>query len=238
MGINSSTEVDSMQAKLTEEFIRLGFSQQTIVSLASSIEVSRLVSYSAGDTIYYAGDEVDALYLISEGRIKLLNYLDNGRARIVRMYNRGSILGLNGLLEECYAHDAVAIDELQLYQIPMQSIMTVKENAPDAYSQLLECLQEDLRLADTWITDFSTGAIRGRVARLLVFMIGNDVETGPGKVTLLTVEEMADVIGVTPESVSRIMAEMKRQHILQETDKDTPNCYHCDQKRLQKEAQK
>lgn len=233
-----AASTNAIQSPLIDEFTRIGFSQQTIEALIPAIESSKLVHYTSGETIYYAGEGVEALYLIRDGRIKLVNYLDNGRARIVRMYNRGSILGLNGLLEENYTHDAITIDDMSLFHIPMQSIQAVKQSSPDAYNQLLECLQEDLRLADTWITDFSTGAIRGRVARLLVFLMGNDIETGPGKVTLLTVEEMADIIGVTPESVSRIMAEMKRKHILKESEDDLVNCYQCDLDRLRKEASK
>jgi CRP/FNR family transcriptional regulator len=39
----------------------------------------------------------------------------------------------------------------------------------------------------------------------------------PDLVELLTCEEMASVLGVTPESVSRTLAEFKRQRILQRT---------------------
>ena len=91
-------------------------------------------------------------------------------------------------------------------------------------------------MADTWITDFSTGAIRGRVARLIRFLVENDEASGPREVSLLTVDEMADVLGVTAESVSRVMADMKRRKILQSIS-DQPDFYRCNIEILLKETE-
>jgi CRP/FNR family transcriptional regulator, anaerobic regulatory protein len=234
----NSGDRENSPAGLIDELISLGFSRPALDALPSAVEATRLVTYTPGQTIFYEGEEVDTLYVIRDGRIKLLNYLENGRARIVRLHNRSSILGLNGLMDEPHAHEAVAIDDVHIYQIPMQLIMVVKDKDPDTYSHLLEHLQDYLKMADTWITDFSTGAIRTRVARLLGFLVDNDVDTGPCEVTLLTVEEMADILGVTPESVSRIMADMKRKNILREISSDSPDCFQCDIKRLRREAEK
>lgn len=233
----SSAEREKSPAGIIDELISLGFSRQALEALPLAVEATRLVAYSPGQTIFYEEEDVDALYVVRDGRIKLLNYLENGRARIVRLYNKSSILGLNGLMDEPHAHQAVAIDDVHIYQIPMQFIMFVKDKDPETYGYLLEHLQQDLKMADTWITDFSTGAIRARVARLLNFLVDNDVDTGSCEVTLLTVEEMADILGVTPESVSRIMADMKRKNILWETTGDTADCFQCDIEQLRREAE-
>lgn len=233
---NSSADKEGSNAELINELISLGFSRQALAALPSAVEATRLVAYSAGQTIFHEEDEVDALYVVRDGRIKLLNYLENGRERIVRLHNKSSILGLNGLMDEPHAHEAVAIDDVFIYQIPMRLIVGVKNKDTDTYSHLLEHLQQDLNMADTWITDFSTGAIRARVARLLSFLVDNDVDTGPCEVTLLTVEEMANILGVTPESVSRVMADMKRKNILWEISSETPECFHCDIDLLKSEA--
>ncbi len=221
-----------------DELISLGFSKETLAGLGNAIAVTRLVAYAAGETLYHESDQVEALYVIRDGRIKLLNFLENGRARIVRLHNRGAIIGLNGIMDEHHTHTAVAIDDVQVYQIPMHLIKIVKEEDPDTYCHLLEYWNEYLQMADTWITDFSTGAIRGRVARLLKYQTEVDVEEATvNEVTLLTVEEMADILGVTPESVSRIMAEFKRNGILHSNSDDIPDRYHCDMKKLLHEAE-
>ena len=219
-----------------KELAELGFCVDTLAALKPAVAATRLMKYAASDTLFNEGEDVEALYVILEGRIKLLNYLENGRARIIRLHNKGSILGLNGLMDELHAHTAVAIDKVKAYQLPMHLIKTAKDENPDDFSQLLEYWHEYLKMADTWIVDFSTGAIRGRVARLIRFLVESDEATGPREVALLTVDEMADVLGVTPESVSRIMADFKRKEILHAIE-DLPDHYLCDLKAIEKEAE-
>lgn len=220
-----------------EELIKLGFSRETLDAMAPAISATRLVHYQPGDTLYHENDPVEVLHASSNGRIKLLNYLENGRARIVRLHNRSSVIGLNGLMDEPHAHTAMAIDEVSIFEIPMHLIKTIKDQDLDTYCQLLEYMNEYLNVADTWITDFSTGAIRGRVARLLRFLIETDENTGPTEVTLLTVEEMADILGVTPESVSRVMADFKRKKILLAIYGEIPDRFRCAMKGLLEECE-
>lgn len=220
------------------ELAKLGLPEEMIAALTPAIAAARRVDYAPGDTLYHEGTEIEALLVIHRGRVKLVNYLENGRARIVRLHNRGAVIGLNGLMDEAHAHTAVAIDAVSLYHLPMHLIKPVKDDDPEAYCRLLEYWHAYLNTADTWITEFSTGTIRGRVARLIRFLIENDDETGPSEVSLLTVEEMADILGVTPESVSRVMAELKRRKILRPESDESPNHYHCVMKKLLKETEK
>ena len=143
-----------------DELVELGLSEETVAALAQAVTAARLVRYAAGDILYHEGADIDALYVIRSGRIKLLNYLESGRARIVRLHNRGSVIGLNALMDEPHAHTAIAIDDVTLYHMPMHLIKLVKDEDPDTYCQLLEYWHVYLSTADTWITEFSTGTIR------------------------------------------------------------------------------
>jgi CRP/FNR family transcriptional regulator len=67
--------------------------------------------------------------------------------------------------------------------------------------------------------------------------MSQDESTGRREVSLLTVGEMAEIIGVTPESVSRIMADFKRKGILTPIDEENPVIFRCDEDALTREAQ-
>lgn len=219
---------------LVDELASLGIARETLTDLAPAMSATRLVNYEAGDTLYNAGSEAETLYVIQQGRIKMLTHLETGRARIVRLHKRGSIIGLNGLLDEPHTHTAVAIDDVSVFQIPMRQIKAITAENTETYCQLMEHWHTYLQLADTWITDFSTGAIRGRVARLLCYLIETEEEIGPHEVTLLTVEEMSEILGVTPESVSRVMADFKRKKLLCAVEEGSTDRYQCDLHKLVK----
>lgn len=222
---------------LPDELARLGFLDEAILQQQGLIEMITSASYQPGEVIFHQGEENRLLFVVHSGLIKLVAYLPNGRSRIVRMHNRGSIFGLDGLLNQAHEHTAIAVDQVRLIQLPHVHLQTWKQDQPELYAQLLEKSLEHLKRADLWITDFSTGNIRGRVARLLKFLCRFESETGPQIVELLSTEEMAEILGVTPESVSRIIAEYKRQGILTSIDNNTEPLYLCALDELEQDAQ-
>jgi CRP/FNR family transcriptional regulator len=104
--------------------------------------------------------------------------------------------------------------------------------------QLLCQWHGDLAQADRWIADFSTGGIKSRVARLLEYLAELKQGESRDRVELLTVNEMAEILGVTQESVSRILAAFKRSDILQKQADPQRQTYRLDTGRLRREAQK
>ena len=213
-----------------------GISAQLLEPLSGAFSPLRLTRYDPGETIYRQGGGVEALYLLLDGRVKLLIYNQDGSARIVRLHRRGSILGLNGLFEEKHDHNAVAIDEVVLYRLPIGAIRNIEDEDAEAYARLLEYSHEYLKDADTWIIEFSTGDIRARVARLVLYLGAQDDSSDSDEVDLLTVNEMAQIIGVTPESVSRTLADFKRKDFLSPLDDESPDTYRCDRRALKREA--
>jgi CRP/FNR family transcriptional regulator len=169
--------------------------------------------------IFNERTEADTIYIIVEGMVKLLSYLPNGKARIIRLHGPGSVLGLTDIFENVHTHKAVAVHDVVVLKIATGSLRQLKQQFPEKFLGIIEKMHENLNIADTWITQFSTGSIKARVARLITFLSYIETETTPDIVELLTCEEMASILGVTTESVSRVLAEFKRQQILQRVGK-------------------
>jgi CRP-like cAMP-binding protein len=200
--------------------------------LQSLLGQARSVTWQPHDTLYHQGSPADTVIFIAGGIVKLVSHLANGRARIVRLHRSGSVLGLNGLLTEDNKHTAVAVTPVSALHLPLSAVQSLRRDDPGTYVRLIECWNGYLEDADTWITQFSTGPIRGRVARLLIFLLEFDREIASGDVQLLTCEEMGSILGVTCESTSRILAAFKRQRILAGHDDQAHELYEADIPRL------
>lgn len=188
--------------------------------------------FSAKEIVYRECEQAVSVYAIRSGLVKLLSYLPNGKARIVRLHGAGAWVGLGGLLGQPYEHTAVAVDEVEAYCVPVYRLLALKLDEPQHFFQFMEKWYEHLCEADIWIAEFSTGAIKPRVARLIRFL--SDIEYGKSSVMveLLRVHEMADILGVTPESVSRILAEFKRGDILHRLEHPSQELYQLDNQAL------
>lgn len=208
---------------------------QTLNSpLPDSVQQGRQQSFGSKEIIYRKGEDTGRVYRIRSGLVKLLTYLPNGQVRIVRLRTHNHWIGCETLLGQGYWHTAVAVDATDV-----ESVLggrKLDEGGSWSPDCLLRQWSSDLLQADHWISDFSTGEIKPRVARLLQYLA--ELEFGPPayKVRLLTVQEMADILGVTQESVSRILAGFKRGKILQRQVKGTREIYRLDPERLRQEA--
>ena len=219
---------------LQQELSRLGFlDESSLAEQQALLESISSHTYKPGEVIYSYEGESRLLFVVRQGLVKLLTYLPNGRTRIVRIHKRGSVIGLDGLINQSHEHTAIAIDEVSVYQVPHSELQRWKQEEPLLYNQLLEKWHEYLSYADTWITDFSTGNVKGRVARLIRFLAEFETETGPQIVELPTTEEMSEILGVTPESVSRVVAEFKREHLIDIIENNTESLFSCDLKKIE-----
>jgi CRP-like cAMP-binding protein len=201
-------------------------------SLQLLLRRAHRVQYVPQDVLFHAGSANDSILFITEGLLKLVAYLHNGRARIVRLHHPGHVLGLSALLGKTYTHTGIAVTPVAALRVPVAAVQRLRSDDPQTYAGLIEHWHDYLYEADTWITQFSTGPIRGRVARLLTFLMKFDTHVPGDQVQLLTCEEMGAVLGVTAESTSRILAEFKREGILAGTD-CSESSYEADAQRLQ-----
>src|SRR6056297_1264838 len=188
------------------------------------------------DTILFReGAEASSVYAIRGGIVKLVRHLPNGRARIVGLHGPGGVIGLpaGGSDAPVNPHSAIALGPVDTRCWSSVHMRRLRSEEPERYIELLETLYGQVRQADLWITEFSTGRIRSRVARLILFLERTEDCPSPGEVELLTCQDMAEMLGVTPESVSRIMADMKRRQLLVPVATEPVERFLCDLEALQ-----
>ena len=179
-------------------------------------ELHRLIdqlAYAAGATIYSTGDAGQTLFTIRSGLVKLTRFLPDGNQRIVRLLRRTDVMGLETLIGNDYEHSAVALQATEVCRLPTEAVRRVSHRNEHLYKELMTRWHRALSDADRWIADFSTGTARARVARLLLWLA--EPEAGAG-CDLFGREDLGAVLGLTTETASRTMAEMKRQGLISE----------------------
>lgn len=200
--------------------------------------VSKYKHFSRKSIIYQAQEAVNGVYVIRSGMVKLLSYLPNGKSRIVRLSCADHWLGLEGMLGQTYEHTAIAVNDVDVDFIPLNRLSDIGKENPALYCQILKQLHSHILQADKWITDFSTGGIKARVARLVEFLSYREKGHSGARVKLLTVAEIANIIGVTAESVSRILASFKRNDILNKQVGTLKTIYDVNSEKILKECRK
>lgn len=187
-----------------------------------------------GSIIYDTNSDKKFVYSIRHGMVKLVHVTEDGANRIVRLLGAGASIGLE-LLEgaDSYHHTAIAVTQVDLCKIPVSTIKQIEAEHTTLYRHIGTQLQDQLDLADQWIVALGTGSAKQRVAQLLL-VLNEFFSDENGAFILLNREDMAAMIGITIETVSRMIAEFKRKNILY---KDKDNLYMCDVAALQEITQ-
>ncbi len=172
-----------------------------------------------GEALYRAGTPAECLFTVRSGLVKLVQYLPDGRQRIVRLLRDTDVAGLEALLEEPFQHDAIALRATQVCRIPLDVVRGLEARNPSIRKELMARWQKALVEADAWLTQLSTGSARARMARLLLRLADSGDRCG-----LFSREDMGAMLGITTETASRIIAEFKRSGVITGGEGDDVRC--------------
>ena len=189
------------------------------------------LTYPPGTDLYNQDDPAKSILTIRTGLVKLTHFLPDGTQRIVRLLCTTDVVGLEAMVTPRYEHTATALHPTQVCRISVDIVKELARNQPKLCEDLMDRWHRALNDADRCITEFCTGPARSRVARLLIWLC----ERNQNKhCELFGREDLGALLGLTTETVSRIMAEFKRQGQIVEPK---PNLLQCDLASLQQIVQ-
>jgi len=196
------------------------FSSLTKEDLDSILEPIDMYCYPPESVLYHEGDQDASVYTLRTGLVKLVRFLPDGSFRIVRLLKKGDAFGLERLIGEKYEHTALTLTRVGLCRIPVCVLSSLDGKNPGLHRKLLERWDQYLRRADDTIVHLSTGTIRKRVVHLVQVLADAEEKDNGNRVKLLSREDMAAMLGVRLESLSRVIGELKRENILRPLGKN------------------
>jgi CRP-like cAMP-binding protein len=181
----------------------------------------RIASFDPREVIYHGGDPGEYVYMLHFGLVKLLRYSSSGTERIVGLARSGDTIGMAALSQIPYRRTAVTMSACKVCRVPAALVRDCNRHHPEFLASVLERYQASIDMADTFLTELSTGTAHERLARLLLFLIEKNDH---GEAPLLSREEMGALLGITTETASRITAEFRRAGLIEAVTGDRCRC--------------
>ena len=178
------------------------------IELERFAEVTREKSYPKGSVILFEDDPGDSLFVVRDGRVKVVLIGEDGREVILGVLGVGEYFGELSLIDDRprSAH-VIAMEDANLIVLRREDFRKrVEENPSVAWSLLTE-LSRRLRRADDKIGGLVLLDVPGRIARLLLDLAE---ESGTNAIEkTLTHQTIAQMIGASRETVSRAMKDFQ-----------------------------
>jgi len=170
-------------------------------------------TFVAGDVICRKGARGKMVYSVCKGAVKLEVSTPDGHPRVVRVLQAGAVFGLEVLSDISYHHTVTCLGRTQLCEIPADAVNEATLHDADLHMALMQLWQSSTDEADTVIAELCTGPARVRLARLLLHLAREHVTH---TCQSMSREDMASLLDLTPETVSRTMAAFKRSGLVAE----------------------
>ena len=123
-------------------------------------------------------------------------------------------IGLERVLDRPYGHTAIALRPVRVCRIPIGVLQKLDEEQPRFYRQMMERWATTLFQADDYIMMLLSGTVKQRVVHLIQWLADYTGGKDKSTVELLHGSDISAMLDITVESVSRCLAELKRENIL------------------------
>ena len=166
------------------------------------------------------GQVPEGIFVLLHGAVKLFVSLKGGKTLILRVVQSGEVLGLSATMSSRPAeYTAETLSPTQFLYVPRKDFLALLERHPEICISVVEVLSHQLREAVNMI-HYSSGsqpAVEklGDLLESWVEQNGEETERGIELRLPLTQEEIGQMIGVSRETVSRLLAEFEDQGILE-----------------------
>ncbi len=192
--------------------------------LESLINIATRRKYPKDGVIFFENDVGEALFMIVTGRVKVTILSDDGREIILAMLSDNDFFGEMSLLDnEPRSATAIALQETEMVVLHQREFLSIVEKRPRVLINLLSVLSSRLRKANQQIGNLALHDVYGRVARILLEMASEDgTRLADGRVTFRrpTHQQIANMIGATRETVSRMISDLHRQGYIEISGKN------------------
>jgi len=175
-------------------------------------------NYARGDYVFMEGQQHEAVYFIRRGLIKIFKVDEEGREHIVSILGGGQMFPHVGFFQDgAYPGTAEAIDTSSLLAIRRTKFDALLSEYPDITRKVMRVMGEKILQLQAKLRELALFDSHERVIALLKhFAEEHGVEKADGiHLSLpLTHGEMAHMIGMTRESVNRILNQLRRDGVV------------------------
>ena len=201
-----------------EERFFCNLSEASVKALAT---ITSAAFYPKGATLFLEGQPARGVFIVCSGRVKLSTSSVDGRTLILRISEPGELLGLSATVTGTpYELTADVIEPSQLNFISRNDFLAFLNESTEAALRVAQQLGENYHaaIAEMRTIGLSHSAAE-KLARFLLEWAANFPKEN-GKVRLkltLTHQEIGQMIGMSRETVTRLLADFRKKKLVQVT---------------------
>ncbi len=208
-----------MQLSLKELLARSAlFSELAPDELDAVAAAAQSLEFGRDEPIFAVNEPPDGLYVITAGRVKVSVPTTTGKELILATLGPGDFFGEMALLDDA-PRSASVITQLPAtaYRIHRRDFQRLLDEHPSIGRKMLREISLRLRRANAQVESLVTMDVAGRLARFFIDLArqhGQVLGNGWVAVRRPTHQDIANSIGTTRETVTRLLVDLEQRGVL------------------------
>ncbi len=219
-GVAEQIELSPKAKEISSALKRIEpFAQGDQASLDALAGVARITEHKAAELVVLEGDDKVSGFVVLSGRVSLVKSSPNGKELIVELLPPGDPYGLLSSFDSGPFPVSIRaqIDSTLLW-IPRDRVLDFLDRHPELGKKFIAEVFARLRDSHDFARALAHDRVEARIAHALVstvpkFCSGADDEEAPMEIEMSR-QEMAELVGTTPETVIRTMKSMEKDGLI------------------------
>ncbi len=181
---------------------------------------SHLSTYPSNAILFVEGQMPRGAFVLCSGKVKLSTTSRDGKVLIVKMAEAGEVLGLSAVISgTCFELTAETATPCQVNFIEREALLRLMEKHGELGLHSAQALSADFQTAYRDIHDLVLArSSAGKLARLILsWTPSREKHTFSSEIRIrngVTHEEMAQMIGASRETVTRLLSDLKKRELI------------------------
>jgi CRP-like cAMP-binding protein len=169
--------------------------------------------FQANETIFNAGDVADQAYKVVSGTVRLCKHMPDGRRQIAQFLFPGDYFSFFALGEHNFTAEAVT--DAVLVSYPQAQIERLGEEHPNLKARFYQILSQRVLDIQNHLTMLGRQTAKEKLASFLTLLSQRAGSEDDNLVDVtMSRQDMADYLGLTVETVCRVLAQLKKAGII------------------------
>lgn len=194
------------------------FSEMTKDELDKIAQITDLRQYPRNSTIFVEAQERTTIYFIQTGSIKITRVDNSGNEQVITLLQKGDMFPHVGFFDDSpYPGTAQTITDCRLLAISIKDFDRLLNSNPQIAKSVMKIMAKKILQLQSRLQVVISGDVHQKVVMSLLRLVqeyGIVKEDGILISIPLTHQDLANMLGMSRESVNRVLNQLKKEKIL------------------------
>ncbi len=171
-----------------------------------------------GATLYRQGDPFHSLYVVRSGSIKTYGLTEEGEQQITGFHLTGEMVGLDAIGSSYHPCTAEMLEDTWICELPYDALRGLGARLPSLQRVMLDVMGQEIRNEENALMLVRGLRAEQRVMRFLSSLLER-MRARLGNINeiplAMTREDIANYLGLAPETLSRSLAKLRSDGVIQ-----------------------